>query len=1217
MNVQDGRPVNEWTTPQITGLESIQINAPRPAAHIRAAVYVRYNEETPEHKRDDLERVLLFGGWEHVNSYRSGSTSERGTWIYTPTENSWFNISMKKQPRDRIGHSLTSLCGDVVVLYGGILNEDLLGKNDLRNWTFSIRNFRRPVSHDPLWIFDGVRELWENHTLSPAPTHRAFHSAVAFRSTITSGCNTCHCRQSVFIFGGLTRLDSTGVSKLLDDLWELTVVRKDGRNLVFRWKQHAKMDNTWPMGRFLHFAVTTGDNKMMIFGGKLQQNNSAYVDCTSILTWNRRGWIESNSRPLNPYMYQQVSNNVLSPNRFTAALVSDESQSQRRIIQIQNGHIYTFSKPLNSWVRNKTAIGKSTPTSLRDFAAVMVNGKITVFSGIVSQLAFRILSVWNVESIDNIWIWQLLYVPRNTPRLQAFASWNAINNKLVFTSSTSHQWSKFLLYRWSRLADFISTVTKKVFDALIGCNDTSSIEAANRVRVFTDQIYSYYVGLNRSSNSVWQMDLDTSTWWQYATASGNRPLFITSTTGLLLDESHTLVTYGGSSVSEFPNEDSQLRSNISLFSFALNRSDIFVYSLDRRVWVKPKRLGTLEPIPRLLPAMAQGIDGRSVFFFGGLSLNVSAIENAVDFSSPNILNLILNMFFKRNPRCENEVWKLTFLVATLDDIKMRWERLTNKTCRRSEAPTGRVNHIAVMVDNFLVIWGGILTSVSVKNGPKLLECSKDLWIFNISNYRWKKVLPENTDAMFRSSEATYHMHCTSPVAVMGKRLIAAGDFNATYNSKRNLLGLWSITINSSDVDFHYLNYTIPLSPEYMFTWKSRILAVKQEPGDDFSKTTSEIKLDLQYRDNVYVTEIEPGCLAGHFSPDWSTTNCQECGVGRFAVNGWKTCEPCLKGSTTFVHNASSLKDCICDPDYCVHGRCLLVHGLDQKQLAIECQCDFGFTGERCHMPTYFIIGGVSIPTFIIVFFALVFLRKMIKYRKQKFDSEVKWNELNRVWTISCSEIYLFERIDGGALGSYGHVYKARYRDMTVALKKLKLRTKEIEREFQRETELMKSMRHENIVLFIGAGKFDLDDCPYLVVEYMQNGALTNIIRNPAIMLTSCQQLKFCLDAARGMAYLHSQRPPRIHRDLKSSNLLVSASWVVKVADFGCARLVKKAGARFPVANRRPSPSSSLDEVMEPLLTTEGDLSDEVGAALWRAPEIFASEAYGTSADVYR
>lgn len=50
------------------------------------------------------------------------------------------------------------------------------------------------------------------------------------------------------------------------------------------------------------------------------------------------------------------------------------------------------------------------------------------------------------------------------------------------------------------------------------------------------------------------------------------------------------------------------------------------------------------------------------------------------------------------------------------------------------------------------------------------------------------------------------------------------------------------------------------------------------------------------------------------------------------------------------------------------------------------------------------------------------------------------------------------------------------------------------------------------------------------------------------------RMSFAVDTAQGMDFLHSLKPSRIHRDLKSGNLLVDTQWTVKVADFGTSRL---------------------------------------------------------------
>ena len=230
---------------------------------------------------------------------------------------------------------------------------------------------------------------------------------------------------------------------------------------------------------------------------------------------------------------------------------------------------------------------------------------------------------------------------------------------------------------------------------------------------------------------------------------------------------------------------------------------------------------------------------------------------------------------------------------------------------------------------------------------------------------------------------------------------------------------------------------------------------------------------------------------------------------------------------------------------------------------------------------------------------------------------IELEEMGNVWTIRSTELQLLDRIDRVTPGSYGDIYKARYRDMAVAVKKLKdiMLSGKIKTDFEREILLMRGIRHPNIVLFIGTGRFT-DSCPFLVVEFLQEGSLNRLLHDLEVDLTENQQIKFCLDAANGMKFLHCRQPPRIHRDLKSSNLLLSEDWTVKVADFGSARLIKKGRIRESKSKRQNVFLTEYD-VSRPLLQADRELSRNAGAVLWRAPEIFSGEPYGTSADVYR
>jgi serine/threonine protein kinase len=71
---------------------------------------------------------------------------------------------------------------------------------------------------------------------------------------------------------------------------------------------------------------------------------------------------------------------------------------------------------------------------------------------------------------------------------------------------------------------------------------------------------------------------------------------------------------------------------------------------------------------------------------------------------------------------------------------------------------------------------------------------------------------------------------------------------------------------------------------------------------------------------------------------------------------------------------------------------------------------------------------------------------------------------------------------------------------------------------------------------------------------MSRGSLLSILRNSGVSLQWPRRLSLAIGIARGMQFLH--KIDRIHRDLKSANVLVSEAWRAKVSDFGTARLLK-------------------------------------------------------------
>ena len=119
------------------------------------------------------------------------------------------------------------------------------------------------------------------------------------------------------------------------------------------------------------------------------------------------------------------------------------------------------------------------------------------------------------------------------------------------------------------------------------------------------------------------------------------------------------------------------------------------------------------------------------------------------------------------------------------------------------------------------------------------------------------------------------------------------------------------------------------------------------------------------------------------------------------------------------------------------------------------------------------------------------------------------------------------------------MYKSEYREAVVAVKVLNV-PEELDtlNEVAREIRFLQTIRHPNVVMFIGAGKTG-HGCSFLVTEFVPRGSLRDVLDNESVSLTLPLKLHLAIGAAKGLNFLHTLTPPRIHRDVKSANLLVS------------------------------------------------------------------------------
>jgi len=194
-------------------------------------------------------------------------------------------------------------------------------------------------------------------------------------------------------------------------------------------------------------------------------------------------------------------------------------------------------------------------------------------------------------------------------------------------------------------------------------------------------------------------------------------------------------------------------------------------------------------------------------------------------------------------------------------------------------------------------------------------------------------------------------------------------------------------------------------------------------------------------------------------------------------------------------------------------------------------------------------------------------------------------------SIAAGTIQLGERI---GIGSYGEVHRGLWRGIEVAVKRFLDQdlSLQITREFTQEVDMMRRLRHPNVILLMGA----VVETPNLsiVMEYLHRGSLYKLLHRPQspqvkAALNESRRMRMALDVAKGMHYLHSCDPIIVHRDLKSPNLLVDRNWVVKVCDFGLSRMKSHT-----------------------FLSSKSN----AGTPEWMAPEVLRNEPSDEKSDVY-
>nr|XP_043607291.1 lysM domain receptor-like kinase 3 [Erigeron canadensis] len=176
-------------------------------------------------------------------------------------------------------------------------------------------------------------------------------------------------------------------------------------------------------------------------------------------------------------------------------------------------------------------------------------------------------------------------------------------------------------------------------------------------------------------------------------------------------------------------------------------------------------------------------------------------------------------------------------------------------------------------------------------------------------------------------------------------------------------------------------------------------------------------------------------------------------------------------------------------------------------------------------------------------------------------------------------------------GGYGSVYFGILGEKEVAIKKMRSNKS---KEFLAELKVLCKIHHINVVELLGFASGE--DHLYLIYEFVSNGSLSEHLHDPLLKghqpLSWTARAQIALDAAKGIEYIHDHTKERyVHRDIKTTNILLDKGLRAKVADFGLAKLVGRTNDDDFIATRLVGTPGYLppESVKELHVTTKTDV----------------------------
>ncbi|XP_047070625.1 wall-associated receptor kinase 2-like isoform X1 [Lolium rigidum] len=264
-----------------------------------------------------------------------------------------------------------------------------------------------------------------------------------------------------------------------------------------------------------------------------------------------------------------------------------------------------------------------------------------------------------------------------------------------------------------------------------------------------------------------------------------------------------------------------------------------------------------------------------------------------------------------------------------------------------------------------------------------------------------------------------------------------------------------------------------------------------------------------------------------------------------------------------------------DIDECIGRPC--THSCINMEGGFNCTCPSGMSGDGLKNGSgcngigtlqISIVAGLALLLLLLIlgFWThwLVKKRKVAKKRQRYFMQNggilLKQQMLSRraplrIFTSGELEKATNKFSDNNIVGrgGFGTVYKGILSDqMVVAVKRSQRVDQSQVEQFVNELVILSQVTHTNVVQLLGCCLEA--EVPLLVYEFITNGALFHHLHNTSVPMSWEDRLRIAVETASALAYLHlAAKTPIIHRDVKSSNILLDGSFTAKVSDFGASR----------------------------------------------------------------